>query len=100
MTECLKSLVHLAFDKKKASFDRILKSSANSNLSLSSFVHCTQLNINENHGKKNESVKINLPNDDEQFVDFLCNRPFIYIIHLMNCKRILFIGRFAQIESS
>jgi len=86
MTECLKSLVPLAFDKKKASFDRILKSSANSNLSLSSFVHCTQLNINENHGKKNESVKINLPNDDEQFVDFLCNFECLTSLKLKKFK--------------
>ena len=99
MTEFLKSLVPLAFDKNKANFKRIVKSTSNSNLSLSSFIHCTQLNMSEKHGK-NKPVKISLPNKNELQVNFVCNRPFIYIIHSTNRKQILFIGRFVKIESA
>lgn len=64
-----------------------MKIAKNMNLTMTDIPHKAVVDINEN-GFVDASNDI--PSDN--VVDFFCNRPFVFIIHDIIGKRILFIG--------
>ena len=78
MTDIFKNLIPEAFDTDEANFDRICHSTPDSNVTLSTVLHCMKLSIRETHAENN-SIKINMTKTNEQTHNFVC---ILYCIHL------------------
>ncbi len=95
--------IKAAFDPDKADFTRVVSSSnSEGNLFITKILHNAAIEVNEKGSeaaaatasiiqtRAASSTKI------ETLIDFICNRPFIYLINDKIQNLILFYGKFSR----
>jgi serpin B len=83
------------FDTDKADFSEI---SASAKLSISKVVHQTFINLDETGTEAAAAtaafVMVGCCLHREEPYEFICNRPFLFIIHEKNHNGVLFMGKY------
>lgn len=76
--------------------------SRQSGLLISDIVHKTSFEIDENGAEASGTTALNFGLYSErevvnyQRINFICNRPFLFVIHEKTYNNILFIGKFVK----
>ena len=86
-----------AFDMQNADFTGIAE---NSDLYISKVIHQAVVEVNEEGTEaaaatavimmRRSAMNIDLPEE------FICNRPFLFVIHEKQCNGVLFIGKYVK----
>lgn len=90
-----------AFNPFKANFSKISNVNLSQNLYISNVIHKAIVEVNESGTEASAATAVIIATrsamyDDEIPFDFVCDRPFLFIIHEKQNNTILFMGQYAN----
>lgn len=91
-------LISLGASAPFSDFANFTEISQNEGLKVSSVIHQTFIDVNENgtEAAAATGVVVNVRSVRPNAIDFVVNRPFMFIIHEKIFNTVLFIGKYVQ----